>query len=361
MACQPERQGTGHSDGRHSDGSAAARRCDRLPLHAEELTPSPISFLRSNSAPGLKPGLLFTRQFSLPADQEASSTARGAVTGVTVGDDLDPEFIRALVVRGGAGLAQRIQAVLRRTRGRCGESRQLEDHPRAGIQFREVEVHGRPFGGHLDLGTGSYVRAGYGVLLAIAAENDWRLSRRSTGAASSSAKCARPARSSGSGSAGTGRCTRTAKCRGTSTAAGTIGRSSRSAGTGYRTGTSPAGPGTAGSSGPCAPSAAGAAGATKIQAPDIALAHGSVPSGLELTGFCVSRDAVVDAVMDENERVGTPAERAVLVADHRGLISRAGEVVAAPLALHGREIHWLGVDEFDVLDRVIGANPEAGK
>ena len=63
----------------------------------------------------------------LPADLEAGSTTRGAVAGVTAGDNLHPERILALVVRGGAGLAQRIQAVLRRTRGCGGESRQLED------------------------------------------------------------------------------------------------------------------------------------------------------------------------------------------------------------------------------------------
>src|SRR6185369_7571346 len=117
-----------------------------------------------------------------------------------------PERILALVVRGVAGLTQRIQAVLRRTRGCGGESRQLKDHPRAAIQFRHGEGHVRPFGGHLDLGTGSYAARGYGVLLAIAAENDWRLSRScsstaatSTRSASSSSR-ATSARSARSGS-----------------------------------------------------------------------------------------------------------------------------------------------------------------
>src|SRR5687767_13218875 len=128
---------------------------------------------------------------SLPADLEAGSTTRGAVAGVTAGDNLDPERILALVVRGVAGLAQCIQAVLRRTRGCGGESRQLKDHPRAAIQFRQVEGHGRPFGGHLDLGTGSHVAApGYGELLAIAAENDWRLRRCCSGPSGSTTKCA---------------------------------------------------------------------------------------------------------------------------------------------------------------------------
>src|SRR5262252_5121359 len=124
-------------------------------------------------APG---ALAHTAGFSLPADLEAGSTTRAAVIStVTVGDHLDPECILVLVVRGVAGLAQRIQAVLRRTRRCGGESRQVEDDPGAFVQLRQGEGHGRSFGGHLDLGTGSYVGARYVVLLAIAAENDWRL------------------------------------------------------------------------------------------------------------------------------------------------------------------------------------------
>src|SRR3712207_8486478 len=45
--------------------------------------------------------------------------------------------IRALVVRGSAGRAQRVQAALLRTRGCGSESRQLKHHPRARIQFRQ--------------------------------------------------------------------------------------------------------------------------------------------------------------------------------------------------------------------------------
>ena len=119
---------------------------------------------------------------ALPADTEAGSATRAAVRAaakdVTGGDKLDPKRTVALVVRGVAGLAQRIQAVLRRTRRCGGESRQLEDHPRALIQFRHAEGQGRPFGGHLELGTRSYVGfSGDGEILAIAAENDWRLGR----------------------------------------------------------------------------------------------------------------------------------------------------------------------------------------
>src|SRR5687768_15363023 len=92
--------------------------------------------------PGTNPGALaYAEGSSLPADLEAGSTTRAAAAGVTGGDKLDPERILALVVRGVAGLTQRIQAVLRRTRGRGGESRQLEDHPRAAIQLRHGEVH----------------------------------------------------------------------------------------------------------------------------------------------------------------------------------------------------------------------------
>src|SRR5215471_5494786 len=91
------------------------------------------SSLRNKKAPGLGRGLAHTAGLSLPADLEAGSATRAAANGaastVTVGDHLDPKCILVLEVRGLAGLAQRIQAVLRRTRGCGGESRQLEDHP----------------------------------------------------------------------------------------------------------------------------------------------------------------------------------------------------------------------------------------
>src|ERR1043166_8751327 len=142
-----------------------------------------------------------SRRSTLPADLDAGSTTGGAGAGVTVGDNLDPERVLVLVVRRGAGLAQRVQAVLRRTRRCCGESRKLEDHPRAAIEFIQGERQRRPFGGHLDLGTGSYVGApGYSEVLAIAAENDWRL-RRSGRSPESTTRCA----TTGSG-ARTGSC-----------------------------------------------------------------------------------------------------------------------------------------------------------
>src|SRR5882724_3954820 len=172
--------------------------------------------LLPNKSPRPAPGAhAQTAGFSLPADLEAGSTTRGAGAAVTAGDNLDPECILVLVVRGVAGLTQRIQAVLRRTRGRGGESRQLKDHPRAAIQFRQGEGHGRPFGGHLDLGTSSYIGARYVVLLAVAAENDWRL-RRCTGTSASTTRCAR-----------TGTCASTARSSGCarSTRSGTCDRS----------------------------------------------------------------------------------------------------------------------------------------
>src|SRR5207237_352380 len=79
---------------------------------------------------------------------------------------------------GGTGLAKCIQAALLRTRRCCGESRQLEDHPRTAIQFRHAEVQGRPFGRYLEFGTRSYVGCSAdGEILAVAAENDRRLGR----------------------------------------------------------------------------------------------------------------------------------------------------------------------------------------
>src|SRR5215471_13282389 len=239
------------------------------------------SSLRNKKAPGLGRGLPHTAGFSLPADLEAGSATRAAANGaastVTVGDHLDPECILVLEVRGLAGLAQRIQAVLRRTRGCGGESRQLEDHPRAGVHFRQGEGQGRPFGGHLDLGTGSYVARVKRVLPAIAAKNDWRLSRGSSRSASGS-------------SAGTSGCNRT-------TSSASRGRRARTGATASRAATA----------------------AAKTQASDIAFAHRSVPGGLDLTGLCVGCNSVVDAVVEENVGIGDTADRAILVVDRRGL------------------------------------------
>ncbi len=111
----------------------------------------------------------------LPADLEVGSAtcAAGlAAKDVTAGDKLDPKRTVAFVVRGGSGLAKCIQAVLRRTRGCGGESRQLEHHPRTGIQFTHAEGQGRPFGGDLELSACPYVGCtGDGEILAVEAEN----------------------------------------------------------------------------------------------------------------------------------------------------------------------------------------------
>src|SRR5688500_13007855 len=112
---------------------------------------------------GALDGSISCCRIQLPAVLEAGSSARAAANGATitvaVGDDLDPQRILVLEVRRVAALAHRIQSALLRTRGCSRESRQLEDHPRAAIHLRQGERHGRPFGGHLDLGTGSYVRS----------------------------------------------------------------------------------------------------------------------------------------------------------------------------------------------------------
>src|SRR6516164_9101365 len=162
-------------------------------------------------APGLCRGLLLVqRGCCLPAGLEAGSATRAAVGAaakdVTGGNKLDPKRTVAFVVRGGTGLAECIQAALLRTRRCSGESRQLEDHPRAAIQFLHAEGQGRPFGGHLDLGTRSHVGFSVGAeILAIAAENDWRL-RRCTGTSGSTTRCTTTggARAGSSGSCGSG-------------------------------------------------------------------------------------------------------------------------------------------------------------
>src|SRR3954469_740151 len=83
------------------------------------------------------------REDRLPVELEGGSATRAAVRAaakdVTGRDQLDPQRTVVLVVRRGVGLAECIQAVLRRTRGCSRESRQLEHHPRPGIQLRHAE------------------------------------------------------------------------------------------------------------------------------------------------------------------------------------------------------------------------------
>src|SRR5690606_25190385 len=102
-------------------------------------------------------------------------------------DDLDPQRILALEVRGFASCAQRIEAALFRAGGCGGESRQLEDHPGATVELTQADGQLLPFGRHLDLGTGDDGGLrGCGELDAIAAQND----RRLLGSSSSTAKAA---------------------------------------------------------------------------------------------------------------------------------------------------------------------------
>src|SRR6185503_6362258 len=97
---------------------------------------------------------------------------------------------------------------------------QLENDPRAAIQFRHVERQRRPFGGHLDLGARSYVGGGDRVLLAVAGENDGRLSRSSTEAARAAGAAGAAWTGAGAGTTRTtGRCTRSSESTRTGTCA----------------------------------------------------------------------------------------------------------------------------------------------
>src|SRR5690606_19949549 len=177
--------------------------------------------------------------------------------------------------------------------------------------------------------------AGQGVILAIAAEDHGRL-RGCRGTAESAA------------AAGTRRC---AGARGAAAASSAGAARSATAGGRARA--------TRAAAAAAEKAAEAAAGTADIQAPDIALAYRSVPGGLDLTGFCIGRDAVVHAVVDEDVGIGDAAERAVQVADDRGLPGRAASVVVAPLAHHRREIHRLGVPEVSALAGIVAADSEA--
>ncbi len=187
--------------------------------------------------------------------------------------------------------------LLRRTRRCGGESRQLEDHPRAAIQFLHAEGQGRPFGGHLDLGTRSYVGfSGDAEILVIPAENDWR-PRRCSGAQD-------PVSGANETTEATPASASTASCRSAASTAGT---------------------------GPCATTATTttAGGGADSHAPDIALAHRSVPRGLDLAGV-VDGDSVI-VVVDQNEGVRDTVDRSVQVVEDGGLIAAIAVIVVAPL------------------------------
>src|SRR5690606_10239705 len=128
---------------------------------------------------------------SLTADLQRGGTTQADWT-VVRGDHLDPQRVLVLEPGGLAGLAQGIEAALPRPLLRGRESRQLEDHPRALVQFREPESQGRPVGGEPDLGSGAHVGAARhnGVVLAVAAQDDGRLRRRATRTTGPGTRCA---------------------------------------------------------------------------------------------------------------------------------------------------------------------------
>src|SRR5262245_37704767 len=209
--------------------------------------------------PAVRRGLLLVQRGFLPTGLEAGSAtravSRAAAKDVTGGDKLDPKRTVALVVRGGVGLAQRIQAVLRRTRGCGGESRQLEHHPRTGIQFRHAEGQERPFGGYLVLAARSYVGCTSDrEFLAVAAENGYRLRRRVSETTKPCTNNDASAATSGSCGSGTGRTAATGRFATPPTTCATTATTARGSG-------------------------------ANIHPPDIALTHRSVPGGLHFAAF----------------------------------------------------------------------------
>src|SRR5262249_26637569 len=257
------------------------------------------------------------------------AAVRAAAKDITGGDKLDPKRTVALVIRGGGGLTQRIEAVLRHTRACGGESRQLEHHPRTGIQFRHAEGQGRPFGGYLELSACSYVGCtGDGELLAAEAENGYRLRRLSD----ATNPCTNNrATTSGCCGSGTGR----RSCASLSNRARTCRTSPTSATPGRSSPTSA--PTSARSSATTAPTTA----AANIHAPDITLAHGSVPGGLHFAAI-----DECDSAVDDDKRIRYTADRAILVVEHRGPIAPTAVIIVAPLILHRRGINPLCVYEI---------------
>src|SRR5690606_30383850 len=272
---------------------------ERATLLAHQITSPHWKTIRtSRKPPAARRGLLLKRKLSSSAHLETlsrSGTATGATPGhVARGDDLDPKRAVALVVRRGGGGPQRVEAVHRRARGRRREPRQLEHHPRAGVELPHRNRQRLPLGDHLVLAARSYV--GFTVrdeLLAVAAQDDryrtWSCTSASTAV-----------RGNGKGN----------------------GLSRRSLGTRTR------------SAGSCSPRGAaatteaetkGTATAAHVHAADIARAHVGVPGGLELAGF-----VGVDSGDVDNEGIGDAGDGAVRVLEHRGLVDRIAVIVVAP-------------------------------
>ena len=93
-------------------------------------------------------------------------------------------------------------------------------------------------------------------------------------------------------------------------------------------------------------------------APEITLTHGSVPGRLDLTGFVIVRDPVVD----HDIGIGDTADRAVDIVEHRAIPAcKTSEFTGeGPSALLRWEIHRLGIFECQLLDIVVGADGKAG-
>src|SRR5690606_31156697 len=101
--------------------------------------------------------------------------------------------------------------------------------------------------------------------------------------------------------------------------------------------------------------AAGAARAADAEATEVALTYGRAPRGLDLTGFLVGRDAVVD----HDVGAGDTADRAVDVMDRRTRIGGAVPEIVSPLTLSRREVDRLGVHELRARHGVLDAHSEA--
>ncbi len=90
---------------------------------------------------------------------------------------------------------------------------------------------------------------------------------------------------------------------------------------------------------------------------DVGPTHGCAPGRLDLTGFLICCDAVVD----DNVGIGHTADRAVQVMDRRTRIGDAAAEIVRPLFFHHRKVHRFGVDELQTLSRVLGVHSEARK
>src|SRR5690606_16408390 len=152
------------------------------------------------------PGPALMAACVLPADVDAGAGAHRAGTVHAFGildDELDPQRVAALVVRGLIGLVQRVEAPLLLARGGGLESRQLEDYPGAVVHLRQRKGYGLPGRVDPDLGTAPNRRLpGIFELSSVTAERHG-LGRRT---AESREASARTGRRPGTGRpAGTGR------------------------------------------------------------------------------------------------------------------------------------------------------------